>query len=869
MRRSAALVVLALLAGLLQMVGAPPAAAVTLPSGFQLVNYPTGQAAYNLTNFAWLEDGGLLTSGKDGTITFVPAGGTPRVLTKVPSVRSLSDHGLLGFAPANDYATTGRVYVTYDKGDPAGTGFGMVEEWKALPPSSPTSFTRSRTIIDGSQTSPQLAQLGPLHGIDTVVVAPDNTLFVSIGDDAANNGDPKTLRAQDLAQPYGKLLHLTADGRGVPSNPFYSSTAPTSWRSMAYAYGFRNPFRFTLDPRSGVPHLGDVGWRTTEEINTLVPGANAGWPCYEGKDRTTFSSYSVCQQLYAAGSARMPTVAYPHDGSGASVVGGVHYTGTSYPALYRNSYFYGDYTRKQLWTLATDTTGRLTRAPESGGFATDAGGPVAFQVGPNGDVTYADILSGKVRRLVYTPGNRAPVAGFTSTTEAATRTVTFSGAESYDLDGDGLTYSWDFGDGTSAAGETVRHTYGSSDAVQVTLTARDQLGATDTATATVHPANHTPRLTLETPPPRTYAVGDSVQLSASATDVEDGTLTVSWDTALLHCPFAGSCHLHPDGTLTGPSYSQPFTDHGSDTTMLVSARTVDSKGATATAAYEAKPTLRTLAVNSPVAVSINGATVASAQVVAGSTVQVDAPLTSTYWQFSSWSDGGAASHSLTMPNADRTLTASYRTAIEAKYAGLGGSSSFLGSPTTVEYDIAGGRARNYTGGRLYWSAGTGAREVHGSILKKYLAGGGPDTFGFPTVDEVGVTSGRASYFTKAHIYWSSTTGAHFSRGRLLEKYLAAGGPDGYGLPMTDDTRVTGGYYAHFTGGRSIYWSSATGAHLVYGAILKKYASMGYTQSCLGFPTTDEYGITDGRRNRFVGGEITYRYSTRVTTATCP
>ncbi|WP_270889968.1 PQQ-dependent sugar dehydrogenase [Pedococcus sp. 5OH_020] len=965
-------VIFVVLFGLVQLAGAAPAAALTLPAGFKLVDYATGQAAYKLTNFAWLEDGGLLTSGRDGTITFVPASGAPRVLTTVPSVRAVDDHGLLGLALANDYPTTGRVYVTYDKGDLAAGGFGMVEEWKAAPAASPTSFTRSLSVIDGSAMSPQLAQLGRYHGIDTVEVAPDDTLFVSIGDDAGNNGDPKTLRAQDLNQPYGKLLHLTADGRGVSGNPYYSATTPRSWRSMVYAYGFRNPFRFSLDPRSGIPHLGDVGWSTMEEVDAVRPGANAGWPCYEGKDRTTFSSYSVCQALYAAGSAQMPIWAYPHT-VGTAVIGGVHYTGTSYPAQYRNAYFFGDYTRLKIWTLATDLQGHLTREPEAGGFATDVGAPVAFHAGPNGDVTYADLVTGKIRRLVYSPGNRAPVARFLSTTDAESRTVTFSAADSYDLDGDQVTYSWDLGDGSSGSGVTVSHTYDTPSPVAVTLTVRDQLGASDTATTTVYPSNHTPNLILETPSARTYAVGDTVSLSATANDTEDGNLTVSWDTAIRHCPLADSCHLHPDTVVTGATYSQPFTDHGSDTTMLITAHAEDSKGATTSVTYQAKPTLRTVAVNSPVAVSINGATVTSAKVVAGSAVELNTPLTTSYWRFIGWSDGGAASHAFTMPDRDLTLDARYLTAIDAKYAQLGGVSSLLGRPTTAEYDTTGGRARNYVGGRLYWSFSTGAHEVHGPILTKYLSGGGPaalfgfpttdeiavtggrasyftqariywssttgthfshgvllskylasggpsgyglpttdDTrisggwkadftgnrsiyssattgthlvygsirtlylrgggpaafFGFPTTDEIAVTGGRASYFTQARIYWSSTTGTHFSHGVLLTKYLAAGGPSGYGLPTTDDTKITGGWKASFSGGRSIYWSSTTGTHLVYGAILRKYASLGYQTSCLGFPTTDEYSITGGRRNRFLSGSITYLYGLRTTTAKC-
>ena len=470
-------------------------------------------------------------------------------------------------------------------------------------------------------------------------------------------------------------------------------------------------------------------------------------------------------------------------------------------------------------------------------------------------------------------------------------------------------------------GTATTHTYGGTDdQFVVTLTVKDQLGASGTTSATVFPDNHTPTLTLEAPAETTtYTVNDTVQLSASALDPEDGALAVTWDTALLHCPFAGSCHRHPDGTVTGPTFSAPFTDHGSDTTMLVTAHAVDSKGATVATTYEAKPRLRTLAISSPVAVTINGATAASAQVVAGSDVQVGAILTSTYWRFQSWSDGGEPVHSFTMPDADLAASARYETAIAAMYAASGGSSSLLGTPTSLEYDVAGGRARNYTGGRIFWSAATGAHVVRGGILAKYLAGGGPAAlgfpttdelgvaggrasyftkarvywssttgahvvrggilakylagggpaaFGFPTTDELGVAGGRASYFTKVRIYWSSTTGAHVVRGAILAKYLAAGGPGKYGFPASDVTKVTGGYHSHFTGGRSIFWSPGYGAHLVYGAIRKAYAARGYQRSCLRFPTTDQYAIKGGVRNRFVFGSITYRYKTRTTTVRC-
>jgi glucose/arabinose dehydrogenase len=868
MRRTATASVLTLLAATIVLGVASPAPAPVLPAAFQLVDYPTGQAPNNLTDYAWLENGALITTGKDGTITVAPPGGPPRVVTKVPGVRARGDHGMLGFALANDYPTTGHVYLSYDQGSVTGTGFGMVEEWTASPPADPTSFTRTRSVLDGSLTSPQLAMTSPNHGIDSVVVAPDDTLFVTIGDDTPPTGLPDSMRAQDTSLPYGKVLHLTPDGRGVASNPFYSAATPTSWRSMIHSYGFRNPFRLALDPRSGVPYVGDVGWSTSEEINALVPGTNGGWPCYEGTGQTTYSSYPVCQSLYAAGSAQLPLWAYQHAGAGASITAGMFYTGSTYPTAYRDSLFFGDYVRGQLWTMATDASAHLTRVPEAAGLAGDVGGPVAFHPGPNGDVTYADILTGNVRRLVYGAGNRPPVAAFTTSADPTTRTVSFSSGDSYDLDGDELSFSWDFGDGQSAQGATAVHTYGTDDAVQVTLTVTDQLGATDVHTAPVHPANHTPDLAIDTPS-GTFAVGDAVALTAEATDAEDGGLAVHWETVLLHCPFAGSCHRHPEGSLeTGPSYSHEFTDHGADTTMLVTASVQDSEGAVASRTFEARPTLRTVAVNSPVPVTINGETAASAIVVAGSVVQLNAPTTSSYWRFRSWDDGGAAAHSITMPDADRTLNASYVTAIAQRYSALGGSASVLGNPTSTEYDVAGGRARNYSGGRLYWSAATGAHWVRTDILTKYLAGGGPAASGFPTTDGIAVTGGRAAYFTGARIYWTSSYGAHTVKGPVLTKYLAAGGPGGYGMPTTDVVSVTGGSYTHFTGGRSIFWSTPTKAHLVYGPIRTRYAALGYQTSCLRFPTSDRLTTATGYRTNFTGGYITYNTSTKQTVNRC-
>ncbi|MHA7180079.1 polysaccharide deacetylase family protein [Arthrobacter sp. MDB2-24] len=203
-------------------------------------------------------------------------------------------------------------------------------------------------------------------------------------------------------------------------------------------------------------------------------------------------------------------------------------------------------------------------------------------------------------------------------------------------------------------------------------------------------------------------------------------------------------------------------------------------------------------------------------------------------------------------------------AIVQHYAQLGGSASFLGTPIGSVYDIAGGRAQDYTAGTIYWSPGTGAHEVHGGIRGRYLALGGPAGFlGFPLTDETATpgAAGRYNEFARGSVYWSPGTGAHEVHGGIRGRYLALGGPAGVlGFPRTDETATPDGVgrYNHFSGvnaGSSIYWSPATGAHEVYGGIRARWVALGWERGRLGYPTSGEYGITGGRRSDFQHGSI--------------
>ncbi len=214
--------------------------------------------------------------------------------------------------------------------------------------------------------------------------------------------------------------------------------------------------------------------------------------------------------------------------------------------------------------------------------------------------------------------------------------------------------------------------------------------------------------------------------------------------------------------------------------------------------------------------------------------------------------------------------------IVAHYDSLGAAHSLLGSSVGVEYAVAGGRAQNYQHGRIYFSAGTGAYSVHGAILTHYLQLAGPaGVLGFPVSDERAVGStGRANAFAGADrdggaILFTARTGAYSVHGEILRDYLKLGGPANVlGYPTSDELASPDrtGRGNTFTGGVML-WTPRLGAHEVHGAILVRYAQLKFESGPLGYPVTDEYAVTGGRRSGFVHGTIVYKLATRTTTVT--
>jgi len=201
-------------------------------------------------------------------------------------------------------------------------------------------------------------------------------------------------------------------------------------------------------------------------------------------------------------------------------------------------------------------------------------------------------------------------------------------------------------------------------------------------------------------------------------------------------------------------------------------------------------------------------------------------------------------------------------AIAVRYKALGGPAGGLGLPTTSERAVPGGRGNDFTGGQVLWSAGTGAHAVYGAIGERYRAVGGPASpLGLPTTGEVAVPGGRGVTFQGGQVLWSATTGAHAVSGPIGERYRAVGGPASpLGLPTTSEVAVPGGRGNSFQGGQ-VLWSTATGAHAVYGGIAARYQALGGPAGVLGLPTTSERDVPGGRGNDFQGGQVLWSPAT--------
>ena len=263
-------------------------------------------------------------------------------------IRSLvsfgGERGLLSVAFDPDYASGGRFYVYYTARSPSGAI--TVAEYRASPNADVANPASRRQVLSiphprGNHNGGQL-QFGP-----------DGYLWIGTGD-GGGAGDPDGA-GQRLDTLLGKLLRIDPRGSGLApytipvDNPF---SGQSGRREEIWAYGLRNPWRFSFDRQTGDLVIGDVGQNAWEEVDFAPApgrgrGANYGWGCWEG--RHAYSGNDDDPECRPAPSQIAPVHEYSHS-RGCSVSGGYVVRDPKLPRL-NGRYVYGDYCRNPLWSL--------------------------------------------------------------------------------------------------------------------------------------------------------------------------------------------------------------------------------------------------------------------------------------------------------------------------------------------------------------------------------------------------------------------------------------------------------------------------------------------------------------------------------------
>lgn len=682
-------------------------ALATLPSGFILEPAVSGLTAGVAFDFA--PDGRIFIAEKGGVVKSFQQGTTNTFVDISSQVNNVHDRGLLGIAVHPSFPVQPYVYVLYTHDPPgltADAGNSRVARLSRFTANSATNFT---TAVAGSElvllgrnstaanipqpntrnpVQPACGNIGAYvqdcipadeisHTIGTVKFGRDGALYVGSGDGgnftAAQNYVVRAIDPNSLA---GKILRIDpATGNGLADNPFFDGN-PASNRSKVYSQGLRNPFRFTIDPLTGEPYIGDVGWGSWEEIN-VGRGANFGWPCYEGGNGTSlqqgsYSSFAQCQTLYASGNVQPAIYAYNHAAGSSSVQVGDFYQGTTYPAPYRDALFFLDYNRQVVWTMpfnAQRQPGTVTS------FATSIGGVTQMSTGPDTNLYWMDILAGRLNRLRYVAGGNTPPTAVASVNQLSATTFQFSSQGSFDPDAQALSYLWNFGDGQTSTQPNPTHTYTVSGPRTAVLTVTDpgNLSGTDSVSVVVN--NNPPTAQILTPANGSrYRIGNTIQLSGRGTDPEDGTLPgtrLTWDVRIHH-----NDHVHFNffnGTGTNASFVA--TDHDDNSFLEICLTATDSLNVGHTSCITVRPEeVNYTLTTSPAGLRL---TYSGVDIIGPNTLTVPvnaqrtitAPLQQSGLTFARWSDGGARSHNITIGTSAQTLTATYGSQIVVRAAG--------------------------------------------------------------------------------------------------------------------------------------------------------------------------------------------------------
>lgn len=350
-----------------------------------------------------VEQRGRIRAVRNGTIE--PAD----FLDLTASVRSGGEQGLLGMAFPPDTGLTGRFYVNFTNND----GHTVVARFRrSNDPLVADRASRFDLRWNGATGAALITQPFSNHNGGHLAFGPDGFLYVGMGDGGSGN-DPNHF-AQDLASLLGKMLRIDVSvpdthpiGYAIPpGNPFAGTTA----RAEIWSVGWRNPWRYTFDDpaRGGTAAMvaGDVGQNAWEEVDYEPAGRagrNYGWRNREGAHDNVTSRPPAFTPLVD------PIHEYDHT-QGSSITGGYVYRGTSLGAAMRGRYFFGDFIRSRVWSIAltADASGEARASDlrehtaELGGTS-QLSGVSSFGVDATGELFVISYNRGVIMRIAGPP----------------------------------------------------------------------------------------------------------------------------------------------------------------------------------------------------------------------------------------------------------------------------------------------------------------------------------------------------------------------------------------------------------------------------------------------------------------------------------
>jgi glucose/arabinose dehydrogenase len=364
------------------------------------------------TDVAELPDGRVVITERRGRVVVMSADGmTQTVAGNFTVDTSFGEEGLLGVVADPQFATNGMLYFFAVEGNDLANKHKVYK----VPLGTDGMLASSRdTIIS-------MGLLGSSFGNHNGggLFIHNNLLYVSVGDSGNNATPPTNKLGTCLNSPNGKILRVDLNGDIPMDNPLVGETMVTGCASYnadltmmapdtrVFAWGFRNPYRFWIDPMTERLWVGDVGESTREEVSIGAPisaeggnGQHFGWPFREGT-----TSYSQSWQPQGACMGVTPArecVPAVHDyatreNNNACVIGGLIPTGCGWEAPWTSRYIFGDNSSGRLWYLNVNS-GRDGVMGGSSDFGSSTG-VGSFRMGASGALYIVEVSGDQVNKI--------------------------------------------------------------------------------------------------------------------------------------------------------------------------------------------------------------------------------------------------------------------------------------------------------------------------------------------------------------------------------------------------------------------------------------------------------------------------------------